>query len=73
LNTLRSPLSAITEEMIIKYLSATQKDMMDRPDQLSKKKIVDLYVHEIKVFPDKIDVMLKLDFGADKDGVGGGT
>jgi site-specific DNA recombinase len=73
LNTLRTPLSDITEEMIIKYLSATQKDMMDRPDQLSKKKIVDIYVHEIKVFSDKVDVMLKLDFGADKDGVGGGT
>lgn len=38
-----------------------------------KKKIMDLYVHEIKVFSDKVDVMLKLDFGVDKDGVGGLT
>jgi len=33
----------------------------------------DLYVHEIKVFSNKIDVTLKLNLVADKDGVGGGT
>lgn len=42
-------------------------------DPLAKKKIVDLYVHEIKVFPNKVDVTLKINLGADKDGVGGGT
>lgn len=47
--------------------------MIDRHDQLAEKKIVDLYVHEIKVFSEKIDVVLRFDLGADKDGVGGGT
>ncbi|NLJ77453.1 MAG: hypothetical protein GX325_09395 [Peptococcaceae bacterium] len=40
------------------------------------KKIVDRYVHEITVYPHKVDVILKLDVnekGADKGGVGGGT
>lgn len=44
-----------------------------RGNSLTKKKIVDLYVHEIKVFADRIDVVLKIDLGADKGGVGGGT
>ena len=42
-------------------------------DHLAEKKIVDMYVHEIKAFPDKASVILKLDLDADKDGVGGGT
>jgi site-specific DNA recombinase len=73
LDSLRSPLAEITEEMVLKYLSATQNDIKNRPEQLSEKKIVDLYVHEIKVFSNKIDVTLKLNLGADKDGVGGPT
>ncbi|NLI12952.1 hypothetical protein [Pelotomaculum propionicicum] len=68
-----SPLSKMTEEMVIEYLYVTQKKGIDRSNFLAKKKTVDLYVHEVKVFPDKVEVMLKLDFGADKGGVGGLT
>ncbi len=68
-----STLSKMTEEMVIAYLSATQKKGIDRSNFLAKKKTVDLHVHEIKAFPDKTEVLLKLNLGADKDGVGGGT
>ena len=73
LASMKSPFSEITEEMVIKYLEAIQGTVIERLDQLAEKKIVDLYVHEIKVFYDKIDVILKINFGADKGGVGGGT
>lgn len=73
LDTKSSPLSKMTEEMIYKFLSATQEKGIDRTDFLAKKKTVDLYVHVVKAFPDKVEVTLKLDLGADKDGVGGGT
>lgn len=73
LDLLKSPVSDLSEEMVLKYLSALQGSVINRLDQLAEKKIVDLYVHEIKAFPDKVDVILKFDFGADKNGVGGGT
>ncbi len=38
------------EEMVLKYLSATQGRAIDRQNRLAEKKIVDSYVHEIKVF-----------------------
>lgn len=37
------------------------------------KKIMDVYVHEIKVLDDSVDVVFKISLGADKGGVGGGT
>lgn len=73
LDSAGTPFFVITEEMVLKYLSATQGNFVSKSDQLSKKKIVDLYVHEVKVFSDKVDVILNLDLCADKDGVGGGT
>lgn len=76
LYSLRSPLSDITEEVVIKYLSAIQGDVINRLDQLAEKKIVDMYIHNVKVFSNEvneINVTLKLELGADKDGVGGGT
>ncbi len=73
LDSLKAAFPEITEEMVLKYLSATQGSVIDRADPLAQKKIVDLYVHEVKVFNDRVDVVLKVTLGADKDGVGGGT
>lgn len=73
LDSLKAAFPEITEEMVLKYLSATQGSVIDRADLLAQKKIVDLYVHEVKVFNDRVDVVLKVTLGADKDGVGGGT
>jgi hypothetical protein len=54
-----------------RYYECNRK--MHRSDYLAKKKTVDLYVHVVKAFPDKVEVLLKLNLGADKDGVGGAT
>lgn len=66
-------MEGLTEEMVLKYLSATKNTLFDRLNLLECKKIMDLYVHEIKVIGDSIDVLFKIPLGADKDGVGGGT
>ncbi len=50
LDSLKATFPELTEEMVPKYLSSTQGSVIDRVDLLAQKKIVDLYVHEIKVF-----------------------
>lgn len=73
LDALRSPLDGLTEEMVLSYLSAIPKLNMGHLTDLEKKKIVDTYVHEVKVFKDSTNVDLMLNIGADKHGVGGLT
>lgn len=59
--------------MVLEYLSTIPKSTVEYLTELDKKKIVDLYVHEIIIKHDNIKVDLKLTIGADKDGVGGLT
>lgn len=74
LDTLRSPVEGLTEEMVMQFLLATKDTLVNRESLMECKKIMDLYVHQIKVFnDDSVDVMFKIPLGADKDGVGGGT
>lgn len=74
LDTLRSPMEGLTEEMVMQFLFATKNTLVNRENLVECKKIMDLYVHSIKVFNDDlIDIMFKIPLGADKDGVGGGT
>ena len=42
-----SPLSKMTEERVIEYLYATQKEGIDRSNFLATKKTVDLHVHVV--------------------------
>jgi len=70
---LSSPTQEITEEMVLKYLSTLQGTAFDSMDDFAKKKFVDLYVHEVVVSEDKIEVVLKFCLGVDKNGVGGAT
>lgn len=73
LGSLSSPLAGVTEEMVVEFLSAIPKIDFPRLNDMEKKKIVDSYVHDIKVFKDSTDVNLMINIGADKTGVGGGT
>ena len=74
LDTLRSPMEGLTEEMVVQYLLTTKKTLVNRENLVECKKIMDLYVHQIKVFNDDcIDILFKIPLCADKDGVGGGT
>ncbi|WP_243276963.1 recombinase family protein [Desulfallas sp. Bu1-1] len=74
LDTLRSPMEGLTEEMVVQYLLTTKKTLVNRENLVECKKIMDLYVHQIKVFNDDcIDILFKIPLGADKGGVGGGT
>jgi hypothetical protein len=58
----------------VQYLLTTKKTLVNRENLVECKKIMDLYVHQIKVFNDDcIDILFKIPLGADKDGVGGTT
>lgn len=72
-DALRSPVAGLTEEVIIRYLSSLENPLSGRLSEIELKKIIDSYVNEIKVFPEGVQVVLKVPVGEDKDGVGGLT
>ncbi len=73
LSLLTSQLHGLTKEMVLHYLSATKNELINRQNPVECKKIMDVYVHEIRVSDDLVDILFKIPLGADKDGVGGGT
>lgn len=74
LGSLSRPFKTVTEDKVLKYLSSLKLSSLSALDDIRKQKLVEEYVHEVKVYRDRIEVVLKITLppspGTDKFGAG---
>lgn len=73
LSAIARPFKTVTEEKVMKYLSSLKLASLASLDEAKKQILVERYVHEVKVYRERIEVVLKITLppnGTDKSGAG---